>query len=56
MKKAIIYARKSTDREDKQIQSLEAQLNWCRDYAKSNNFEIVEEIIESKSAKQPGRP
>ena len=56
MKKAIIYARKSTDREDKQIQSLEAQLNWCRDYAQSNNFEIIEEIIESKSAKQPGRP
>ena len=49
--KAIIYYRKSTDRDDKQINSLEHQLNNCRNTAKLNNLEILEEFWESKSAK-----
>jgi len=53
--KAIIYCRKSTESEERQIQSLEAQINWCREYAITNSFEVIEEIMESKSAKKPWR-
>ncbi len=51
MLKVIIYYRKSTDRDDKQANSLEHQLENCRKVATSNNFEILKEIWESKSAK-----
>lgn len=49
--KTIIYYRKSTDRDDKQANSLEHQLGNCRQIAKSNGFEVVKEIGESRSAK-----
>ena len=49
--KAIIYYRKSTDRDDKQANSLEHQLANCRKVATSNNLEIIKEIGESRSAK-----
>ena len=49
--KALIYYRKSTDRDDKQVNSLEHQLTNCRNTAKTRNFEIIEEIGESQSAK-----
>ena len=49
--KTIIYYRKSTDRDDKQANSLEHQLGNCRQIAKSNSFEVVKEIGESRSAK-----
>lgn len=53
--RAIIYCRKSTDRDDMQVQSIDTQLNWCLDYCKEQNFTIVETILEAKSAKQPWR-
>lgn len=49
--KTIIYYRKSTDRDDKQANSLEHQLNNCRKTAELNNLEIYKEFWESKSAK-----
>lgn len=49
--KAIIYYRKSTDRDDMQANSLEHQLVNCRRIASVNNFDVIEEIGESKSAK-----
>jgi len=52
----FLYARKSTDVEDKQILSIEAQLVELRELAKDEHIEIVEEFIEKKSAKMPGRP
>jgi len=52
--KAIIYYRKSTDRDDKQANSLEHQLTNCRRTADVNGFNIIEEIGESKSAKTEG--
>ncbi len=54
--KFFLYARKSTDVEDKQVLSIEAQLAELRNFAKDNHLEIVEEFIEKQSAKFPGRP
>jgi len=53
--KYIIYVRKSTDVEDKQVLSVEAQLVELRKYAADNNLHIVDTVIERKSAKTPGR-
>ena len=54
--KFFLYARKSTDVEDRQVLSIEAQLQELRDYAKRENIEISAEFIEKQSAKIPGRP
>ena len=54
--KFFLYARKSTDVEDKQVLSIEAQLNELRSFARLEQIEIIEELIEKKSAKIPGRP
>ena len=54
--KFFLYARKSTDIEDKQVLSIETQLTELRTFAKQNNLDIVEEFIEKQSAKIPGRP
>ena len=54
--KYILYARKSTDVEDKQVLSIEAQLVKLREYAKRENLDISAEYIEKQSAKSPGRP
>jgi len=54
--KFFLYARKSTDVEDKQILSIEAQITELRAFAKQNNLNIIEELVEKQSAKIPGRP
>ncbi len=54
--KFFLYARKSTDVEDKQVLSIEAQITESRAFAKQNNLNIIEEFIEKQSAKIPGRP
>ena len=56
MTRYFLYARKSTDVEDKQVLSIEAQLAELRVLAKREGLEIIEEFVEKKSAKQPGRP
>ena len=56
MQKFFLYARKSTDVEDKQILSIEAQIAELRAFAKNEGLNIVEELIEKQSAKIPGRP
>lgn len=50
-----IYARKSTESEDRQVQSLDDQLRILRDIADRDKFKVVEVITESKSAKEPGK-
>src|SRR3989344_4704759 len=52
----FIYARKSTDVEDKQVLSIEAQLAELRTLAKSESLEVAAEFVEKRSAKMPGRP
>ena len=54
--KYILYARKSTDVEDKQVLSIEAQLVELRNYAKQEGLQVIDELIEKQSAKIPGRP
>ena len=54
--KFFLYARKSTDVEDKQVLSIEAQITELRAFAKQENLFIIEELIEKQSAKIPGRP
>ncbi len=54
--KAILYCRKSTDTEDKQVMSLDAQEHELREVAKREGIEIVKVYRESMSAKAPGRP
>ena len=54
--KFFLYARKSTDVEDKQMQSIEGQLDELHLLAKREGLEVVEEFIEKRSAKIPGRP
>ena len=56
MQKFFLYTRKSTDIEDKQILSIEAQVTELRVFAKQKNLDVVEEFIEKQSAKIPGRP
>jgi site-specific DNA recombinase len=56
MQKFFLYARKSTDVEDKQVLSIEAQITELREFAKRESLEIVEELVEKQSAKIPGRP
>lgn len=53
--KFYIYARKSTDVEDKQVLSIEAQLVELREFAKREGLHIAAEYIEKKSAKTTGR-
>ena len=53
--KYFLYARKSTEDDDKQVMSIEAQLFELREFARRENLEILEEFTESKSAKTPGR-
>ena len=56
MSKYFIYTRKSSEYEEKQILSIEAQLQELREFAQKENLEIVDEFVETKTAKEPGRP
>ena len=56
MTKLFLYARKSTDVEDKQVLSIDAQINELREFAEREKITIVAELIEKQSAKTPGRP
>ena len=56
MLKYFIYCRKSTEEEERQILSIEAQLQELRDYAKQNSLFVIKEFFESRTAKKPGRP
>ena len=50
----LIYARKSSESDDKQAQSIDDQIRELRQLAAGRGLEIVGELVESKSAKTPG--
>src|SRR3989338_1603113 len=54
--KYFLYARKSTDVEDKQVLSIDAQLAELQALAKREQLSVVEVFVEKRSAKMPGRP
>lgn len=54
--KYFLYARKSSEAEDRQVQSIDAQVNELQRLAWENNLQIIEVFTESQSAKAPGRP
>lgn len=51
--KYFLYARKSSESEDRQIQSIDDQINRLNKLAADSKIEIFETISESKSAKKP---
>ena len=51
----FLYARKSTDDEEHQLLSIPAQIDELREFAQREELNIVDVIIESKTAKVPGR-
>ncbi len=50
----FIYCRKSTDRGDKQEQSLETQERICLEISQKYNLNVVDSYFEAKSAKNAG--
>lgn len=54
--KYLIYCRKSSESEDRQVLSIPAQISELKELAKRNGIEIVGTLTESQSAKAPGRP
>ena len=52
----IIYVRKSTEREDRQVLSIQSQIIEMQEIAERENLNVTEILQESKSAKEPGRP
>src|SRR5258706_11300934 len=52
----FLYARKSTDDEERQVLSIEAQLTELRAFAKQEKLTVIDELVEKQSAKTPGRP
>lgn len=52
----FIYARKSTESEDRQVRSIRDQLAELYELARKDGIDVVEEFVESQTAKTPGRP
>jgi DNA invertase Pin-like site-specific DNA recombinase len=52
----VIYARKSTESEDRQVLSIESQIRELKMIALRRGIRVAEVLTESRSAKAPGRP
>lgn len=52
----LIYARKSTESEDRQVASIDSQVTELTALAKREGIVIADVLSESQSAKAPGRP
>src|ERR1035437_6950613 len=52
----FIYCRKSSEDEDRQMLSIDAQLSELNAIARQGGFTVVQTLTESMSAKGPGRP
>ena len=53
--KYILYVRKSTEEDDRQVLSIEAQFVELKEFAAKEKLEIVASFQEAKTAKEPGR-
>jgi site-specific DNA recombinase len=54
--KYFLYARKSSDNEDRQVQSIGSQIEKLKALAKDRELNIKKVYTESMTAKEPGRP
>ncbi len=52
----FLYVRKSTDVEDKQVLSIEAQIAELKEFATREGLLLADIFVEKQSAKNPGRP
>lgn len=52
----FLYARKSTESEDRQVASISSQIEELKKFAEVNEIKIEKIFTEEKSAKAPGRP
>lgn len=52
----LIYARKSTESEDRQVLSIDSQVQELKDLALRRGVVVAEVLQEARSAKAPGRP
>jgi DNA invertase Pin-like site-specific DNA recombinase len=52
----FLYARKSSESEDRQVASISSQIDELKKLAKEHDLEIIGILTEEKSAKAPGRP
>jgi site-specific DNA recombinase len=53
--KYVVYARRSTEDEERQQLSIPSQLDETKKFAKTSGLTIVDTLFESKTAKKPGR-
>jgi DNA invertase Pin-like site-specific DNA recombinase len=56
MPATVIYARKSTESEDRQVMSINSQIRELRTITTRQGISVSEVLTESRSAKAPGRP
>jgi len=54
--KFFLYIRKSTDEDNRQVLSLEAQEAELKEFAHQESLQVVQTFRESQTAKEPGRP
>jgi DNA invertase Pin-like site-specific DNA recombinase len=52
----FVYCRKSSEAEDRQILSIDSQINELKRFAIKRSLKILTVLTEAKSAKAPGRP
>ena len=56
MPQYVIYARKSTESEDRQVLSIDSQIQSMRELALRHGVQVADVLTEMRSAKAPGRP
>ena len=54
--KYFLYARKSTESEDRQVASIDSQIDHMKKDAEREELKMIEILSEARSAKVPGRP
>jgi site-specific DNA recombinase len=56
MSQFVIYARKSSESEDRQVLSIDSQIQSMKELALRHGVRVADVLTEMKSAKAPGRP